>query len=105
MPRRKRAKRGGGWMGYVFSFLLGSFLAMGVYIWLSQEKPAILPPSLPPPAPTPNVFSVDQIIRSELYEMGISKKDVLLQRSSVKSEGGVTWDQSFMKIQVPRSLS
>jgi hypothetical protein len=100
MPKGQRIKRRGGkhWIGYLLSFLLGSLLTMSGYLYLIQEKPT------PPEAISQKVFLVDQIIRSQLYEIGISKKDVL-QKSSLKKEGEIVWEQSFMKIQIPRSVS
>lgn len=85
-------------MGYVLSFLLGSFLTLGGYAYLTREKH----PSSE--AFSQKVFIVDQIIQSQLYEIGILKKDVLLHQSSLKKEEGFTWGQSLFKIQVPRSL-
>jgi polysaccharide deacetylase 2 family uncharacterized protein YibQ len=100
MPKGKRIKRRGGqhWIGYLLSFLLGSLLAIGVYLYLIQEKPT------PSKVLSQKIFLVDQIIHSQLYEIGISKKDVL-QKSTLKKEGDIVWEQSFMKIQLPRSFS
>jgi polysaccharide deacetylase 2 family uncharacterized protein YibQ len=100
MPKGKRIKRRGGqhWIGYLLSFLLGSLLAIGVYLYLTQEKPT------PSKVFYQKIFLVDQIIHSQLYEIGISKKDVL-HKSTLKKEGDIVWEQSFMKIQLPRSVS
>jgi polysaccharide deacetylase 2 family uncharacterized protein YibQ len=87
-----------GWMGYFLSFLAGAVLALGGYIYLTREKP------LPPKDLSKKASLVDQIIQSQLYEIGIPKKNILLHRSSSKKEGGLTWEQSFMKIELPRSL-
>jgi polysaccharide deacetylase 2 family uncharacterized protein YibQ len=86
-------------MGYLFSFLLGSLLTFLGYSYLIREKP------LSPEAFFQKIFLIDQIIQSQLYEAGIPKKDILSQRSSVKKEEGVSWKQSSLKIQLPRSLS
>jgi polysaccharide deacetylase 2 family uncharacterized protein YibQ len=101
MAKRRRTKRERGyrWIGYLLSFLFGSLLAIGGYIYLTQEKP------LSKETFSQKVFLVDQIIRSQLYEIGVPKKDVLLQPSSLKKEGNLTWEQSRLKIQLPRSLS
>ena len=101
MPKGRQPKRGRGkrWIGYLLSFLLGSFLTIGGSIYLIQGKP---------PSPqdfSQRVFLADQIIRSQFYEIGISKKDILLQQSSSKKEKDMVWEQAFMKIQLPRSLS
>ena len=100
MAKRRRTKPEGGyrWIGYLLSFLFGSLLAIGGYLYFTQEKP------LSKETFSQKVFLVDQIIRSQLYEIGIPKKDVLLQ-SSLKKEGDLTWEQSRLKIQLPRSLS
>jgi len=87
-----------GWMGYFLSFLAGAVLALGGYTYLTREKP------LPPKDFSKKASLVDQIIQSQLYEIGIPKKNILLHRSSSKKEGGPTWEQSFMKIELPRSL-
>jgi hypothetical protein len=101
MPKGQQSKRGRGkrWIGYLLSFLLGSFLTIGGYIYLIQGKP---------PSPqdfSQKVFLAEQIIRSQFYEIGISKKDILLQQSSSKKEKDMVWEQAFIKIQLPRSLS
>lgn len=100
MPKGKRIKQRGGqhWIGYLLSFLLGSLLAIGVYLYLIQEKPT------PSKVLYQKIFLVDQIVHSQLYEIGISKKDVL-HKSTLKKEGDIVWEQSFMKIQLPRSVS
>ncbi len=97
--RRTKQERGYRWIGYLLSFLLGSLLAIGGYIYFTQERP------LSKETFSQKVFLVDQIIRSQLYEIGVPKKDVLLQQSSLKKEGHLTWEQSRLKIQLPRSLS
>jgi len=87
-----------GWMGYFLSFLAGAVLTLAGYIYLTRDK------TLPPKDFSKEVSLVDQIIRDQLYEIGIPKKNILLHRSSLKREGGLTWEQSFMKIELPRSL-
>jgi polysaccharide deacetylase 2 family uncharacterized protein YibQ len=94
--KRRRSK---GWTGYLFSFLLGSLLTFLGYSYLIREKP------LSSEAFLQKVFLIDQILRSQLYEADIPKKDILSQQSPVKKEKGVAWKQSTFKIQLPRSLS
>jgi polysaccharide deacetylase 2 family uncharacterized protein YibQ len=88
-------------MGYCFSFLLGALLALGGYTYLKRDKP------LSPEDFSQKVFLVDQIVQSQLYEIGVQKKNVLLQGSSLKRRGDKVWKQSSLKIRVlpPRSLS
>jgi hypothetical protein len=86
------------WMGYFLSFLAGAVLTFGGYIYLTREK------SLPSEDFSKKVFIADQIVHSQLYEIGISKKDILLHQSSSKKEGNIAWEQSLLKIQLPRSL-
>src|SRR4030043_318574 len=93
--RRGRAR---GWMGYFLSFFLGSLLALAGYTYLTREKP------LGPEDFSQKVFLVDQIIQSQLYEIGIPKKNILLHQSSLKKEGSLAWKQSSMKVQVLPSL-
>jgi polysaccharide deacetylase 2 family uncharacterized protein YibQ len=95
-PRRQRKSRY--WVSYLLSFILGSLLTLGGYAYLTQEKP------LSPEAFSQKVVLIDQIIRGQLYEIGIPKKDVLIHESSLKKEKGFAWEQSLLKIQVPRSL-
>jgi len=94
--RRGRSKR---WIGYLLSFLLGALLTLGGYTYLIQEKP------FSPEAFSQKVFIANQIINSQLYEIGISKKEILLHQSVLKREGGIAWEQSLLKIQVPHALS
>ena len=95
-PHRRGRTRG--WMGYLLSFLLGSLLTFFGYSYLIREKP------LSSEAFSKRVFLAEQIIQSQLYEFGIPKKGLLLHQSSLKKEGGLAWEQSLLKIQVPRSL-
>ncbi len=97
--RPRRWGRSKSWIGYLLSFLLGSLMTLGGYTYLIQEKP---PSSR---AFSQKVFIADQIINSQLYEIGISKKEILLRQSVFKREGDITWEQSLLKIQLPRSLS
>lgn len=85
-------------MGYLLSFLLGSLLTLLGYSYLTREKP------LSAEAFSKKVFLVDQIIQSQLYELGISKRELLLHQSSLKKKDGFSWEQSLLKIQVSRSL-
>jgi polysaccharide deacetylase 2 family uncharacterized protein YibQ len=87
------------WIGYLLAFLLGSLLTLGGYAYLIQEK---APSS---EAFSQKVFIADQIINSQLYEIGISKKEVVLHQSVLRREGDIAWEQSLLKIQLPRSLS
>jgi polysaccharide deacetylase 2 family uncharacterized protein YibQ len=86
------------WIGTLLSFLLGVLLAFGGYHFLTREK-----------LPSQEDFSqkvvlVDRIIQSQLYEIGIPRKDILLRHSSSKKEGGLAWKESTQKIQVSRTL-
>ena len=100
MARRRRHKRGGGrWLGYLLSFLVGALLTAGLTFWLLQENP---------PSPEPFSQSVrlaNQVIQSQLYEMGIAKRDILVQKSSPKGQGELSWEHSYLKVLTPRSLS
>jgi polysaccharide deacetylase 2 family uncharacterized protein YibQ len=93
--RRGRSRR---WIGYLLSFFLGALLTFGGYHFLTREKP---------PSPedfSQKVFLVDRIIQSQLYEIGIPRKDILLHQSSSKKERGLTWKESTQRIQVSRTL-
>ena len=85
-------------MGYFLSFFLGALLALGGVTYLKREKPFSSEDF------SQKVFLVDQIVQSQLYEIGIPKKDILLHQSNLKKEKGLVWEQSLMKIQVSRSL-
>ena len=85
-------------MGYFLSFFLGALLAFGGLTYLKREKP------FSPETFSQKVFLVDQIIQSQLYGIGIPKKDILLHQSSLKKEGNLTWEQSLLRVQVPSSL-
>jgi hypothetical protein len=71
-----RRGRSRGWIGYFLSFFLGVLLAFGGSIYLTREK------ALSPKDFSQKVFLVDQIIQSQLYEIGIPKKNILLHQSS-----------------------
>jgi len=88
-------------MGYLFSFFLAALLALGGYIYLKREKP------LSPKDFSQKVSLVDQIVQSQLDEIGVQKKNILLHQSSLKREGDLVWKQSSLKVRVPppRSLS
>ena len=88
-------------MRYFFPFFLGVLLIFGGYIYLTRKKP------LSQEDFSKKVFLVDQIVQSQLYEMGIQKKNILFQQSSSREAGGLTWKQSSLKVQVlrPRSSS
>jgi hypothetical protein len=75
------------------------------WIYLSHSRKTFLPEAF-----SQKVFIADQIIHSQLYEIGISKKEILLHQAVLKREGGIAWEQSLLKIQLlkiqlPRSLS
>jgi polysaccharide deacetylase 2 family uncharacterized protein YibQ len=97
--RSLRQRKLRGWIGYLLFFLLGSLVAFGGYHYLIREK------SLSPEAFSQKVFIADQIVHSQLYELGLSKKEILLQQSLSKRERDFTWEQSLLKIQIPQSLS
>jgi polysaccharide deacetylase 2 family uncharacterized protein YibQ len=86
--------RSRGWMGYLLFFLLGVLLTFGVYTYLQLERP------LSQKDFSKKVFLIDQIIQSQLYEIGIPKKNILLHQSSLKKEGGLAWEQSSLRVQV-----
>jgi polysaccharide deacetylase 2 family uncharacterized protein YibQ len=88
-------------MPYFFLFFLGALLTFGGYIYLTQKKP------LSQEYFSQKVFLVDQVVQSQLFEMGIQKKNILLQQSSSRKVGGLTWKQSSLKVRVlrPRSFS
>jgi uncharacterized protein len=96
--RRGRPKK---WMHYFFFFFLVVLLIFGGYLYLIRKKPFSQEDF------SKKVFLVDQIVQSQLYAMGIQKKNILLQESSSREVGGLTWKQSSLKVQVlhPRSFS
>ena len=100
MAKRPHRREGSSrWMGYVFSFFLGALLGLGGYVYLTREK------ALSPEDFSQKVFLADQIIQSQLYEVGIQKKNVLLHQTSLKKEEGLAWKESSLKVQVLPSLS
>jgi len=99
LARRLRQRRLRTWVSHLLSFLLGALLALGGYLFLRQEK-------IPSPEDfSQKVFLVDQIVQSQLYEIGVQKKNVLLHQSSLKREGGRVWKQASMKVQILPPLS
>jgi uncharacterized protein len=97
----KQPHRRGGlrrWIGYLLSFLLGVLLSFGGTIYLTREK------ALSPEDFSQKVFLVDQIIQSQLYEIDLQKKNILLHQTSLKKEGGLAWKQSSLKVRVLPSL-
>jgi polysaccharide deacetylase 2 family uncharacterized protein YibQ len=92
--RRLRKRRLKTWIGYLLSFFLGALLTFAGYFYLTRDKP-LSPEDFPQ-----KVFLVDQIVQSQLYEIGIQKKNILLHQSSQKKEGGLAWKQSSSKVQV-----
>jgi hypothetical protein len=100
MARGQRSKRGGGrpWIGYLLSFLFGCLLALLGTLYLTEERP------LSKEAFSQKTFLIDQIIRSQFYEIGILRKDIFFRQSLSKQEGALTWEASLMKIRLARSL-
>jgi len=100
MARGQRSKRGGGrhWMGYLLSFLFGSLLTLLGTLYLTQERP------LSKEVFSQKTFLIDQIIRSQFYEIGILPKDIFFRQSLSKQEGALTWEASLMKIRLARRL-
>ena len=86
-------------MGYFLFFFLGVLLTLGGYTYLTQEE------HLSPKIFSQKVFLVDQLIQSQLYEIGLTKKNILLQQSSLKKEGDLAWKQSSLKVQILPTLS
>ncbi len=99
MARRGRKGRFRGWISHLLSFLLGVLVAFGGYLLLRQDKP------LSPEDFSQKVFLADQIVQSQLYEIGVQQKNILLHQSSLKKEGGRVWKQSSLKVQVLPPLS
>jgi hypothetical protein len=85
-------------LGYFLSFFLGFLLALAAYAYLTRERP------LGPEAFAQKVFLVDQIVQSQLYGIGIPRKDILLRQSAPRREQGFAWKESTLKIQVSRTL-
>jgi len=96
--RSLRQSRLRSWIGYFLSFLIGSLLTLGGYIYLKEKF-------LSSSAFSQKVFIADQIINSQLYKIGISKQEISLRQSILKREGNFAWEQSHLKIQLPKSLS
>jgi len=85
-------------VGYFLSFFLGALLTFGGYTYLTRETP------FSPKDFSQKVSIADQIVNSQLYEIGISKKEISLHQSVLKREGEIAWQQSLLQIQIPRSL-
>ena len=85
-------------MGYVFSFFLGALLGLAGTIYLTRER------AFSPEDFSQKVFLVDQIIQSQLYEIGLQKKNILLHQTLLKKEGGLVWKQSSLKVRILPSL-
>ena len=100
MAKGRRSKRRGGhpWIGYLLSFLFGSLLTLAGTFYLTQEKP------LSKEAFSQKAFLINQIIRGQFYEIGIPTKDIFSQQSVSKREGDLIWEESLMKIHLPRTL-
>jgi polysaccharide deacetylase 2 family uncharacterized protein YibQ len=101
LAHRLRKGRLRSWISHLLSFLLGALLTFGGYTYLKRDKP------LSPEDFSQKVFLVDQIVQSQLYEIGVQKKNILLQQSSLKRKGNMVWKQSSLKVRVlpPRSFS
>ncbi|OGP94962.1 MAG: hypothetical protein A2157_11130 [Deltaproteobacteria bacterium RBG_16_47_11] len=101
MAHRLRKRRLRSWISHLLSFFLGALLTFGGYTYLKRDKP------LSPEDFSQKVFLVDQIVQSQLYEIGVQKKNILLQQAALKREGGMVWKQSSLKVRVlaPRSFS
>lgn len=100
MAKQPHGRRGlRRWVGYVFSFFLGALLGLAGYIYLTRER------AFSPEDFSQKVFLVDQIIQSQLYEIGLQKKNILLHQTSLKKEDGLVWKQSSLKVRVLPSLS
>jgi polysaccharide deacetylase 2 family uncharacterized protein YibQ len=93
--RRGRLRK---WVGYLLSFLLGVLLTFGAYAFLTRERP------FSPEGFSQKVLIADQIVKSQLYEIGISKKENFLYQSVSKREGDIAWQLSLLQVQIPRSL-
>jgi polysaccharide deacetylase 2 family uncharacterized protein YibQ len=94
--RRGRTKKR---LLYFFSFFLGVLLIVGGYVYVTRKKP------LSQEDFSKKVFLVDQIVQTQLDEMGVQRKNILLQESSSRKAGGLTWKQSSLKVQVSPSRS
>ena len=81
-PSRNGSKgwRVRGWIGYVLSFVFGFLLAFMAYAYLIKEKP------LSPERFSQKVLLADQIIQSQLFEIGLTQKDILLDQVSSKKD-------------------
>ena len=104
MSKGRRRRGGRGWPGYVLSFLLGGLLVLGGYFYFFPKTP---PPSetIDPKALAQKIYIVDQIIISQLSELNLPRRNILLQQVTERKEGDFVWKHSLLKIQCPRSLS
>ena len=98
VTRQRQRGRSRVWFNYFLSFFFGAILTFGAYTYLIREKP------LSQEGFSQKVFLVDRVIQSQLYEIGIPRKDILLHQSASKRERGLTWKESTQKIQVSRTL-
>ncbi|RPJ02287.1 MAG: divergent polysaccharide deacetylase family protein, partial [Deltaproteobacteria bacterium] len=98
---RARQSRRGKWgagAGYTLAFFLGAALAIGGSIyWMSERPPS-------PEAFSRNIFLIDQLIRSQFHEIGISKKEILLDHAISREEGKTARDRHSLKIQLPGTV-
>ena len=104
MSKGRRRRGGKGGLGYLLSFLLGGLLVLGGYFYFFPKKPS-LPEMIDQRAITQKIFIVDQIIISQLSELGLARRNIFLQQVTEKKEGPLVWKHSQMKIQCPRTLS
>jgi len=101
MAKRSRSKRreGGPWIYYLLSFFLGSLLTLSITLFLTKEWP------LSKEAFSQKSFLVDQIIRSQFYEMGVQRRDIVSRRTLSKEDRALVWKASLMKVRVARAVS
>jgi len=104
MAKGRRRRGGRGWPGYVLSFLLGGLLVLGGYFYFFPKRPSP-PEGIDQKTITQHIFIVDQIINSQLHELGLSRRNIFLQQITERKEGELVWKHSLLKIQIPRSLS
>jgi polysaccharide deacetylase 2 family uncharacterized protein YibQ len=53
---------------------------------------------------TQRIFIADQVISSQLSELGLSRRNIFYQQTVEQREGDLVWKRSVLKIQSPRSL-
>jgi polysaccharide deacetylase 2 family uncharacterized protein YibQ len=70
---------------------------LGGYALFTRERP------FSPKDFSQKVFIANQFVHSQLYEIGVSKKEIL-DESVSEREGGIAWQQSLLQVEVPRSI-